>query len=93
MNIPPESELKACLELIRAAILTARGWGWSNAVSAEQLADLMDAIHNIPEIVQNWHANSLKEIAIEIKSYDAKWAHSGSRLLRHSFDQHAELLD
>jgi len=69
MNIPPDAELKACLEIIRMAVLEARVWGWQKDVPAEQLADLMDAVHNIPTIIQNWNNESLKDISREIKSY------------------------
>lgn len=36
------------------AILEARASAWQADVNPERLADLMDAIHNLPTLVQHW---------------------------------------
>ena len=54
MAIAPEPQLSACLRVIYMASLDARVAGWSGDVNAERLADLMDAIHNIPSLILNW---------------------------------------
>ena len=51
MSVAPEPYFSACMAVLYRATLTARRWGWSSHVSPEHLADLMDAIHNIPDLV------------------------------------------
>ena len=91
MELPPDDELKACLEVIRMAVLESRVWGWQNKIEAEQLADLMDAVHNIPSIIQHWTSDSSLEILREIESYDNKWAKSGGLSLKSRYEQFAQL--
>ena len=56
----PSPYLSACLEVLYRAALTARVIGWSgekdglNAQQSAQIADLMDAIHNIQHLLQRW---------------------------------------
>lgn len=60
---------------MRTAILQARVWGWSGRVPAEQLADLMDAVHDLPTVIQHW--DDLEHtIKNSLESYDQKWAKS-----------------
>jgi hypothetical protein len=54
MAVAPEPYLSACMAVMFQASLGCRSWGWSGEVSAEHLADLMDAIHNIPALVRQW---------------------------------------
>ena len=91
MTLPPNNELKACRDAIRMAVLEARAWGRQNEVPAEQLSDLMDAVHNIPGIIQNWGDSSISEIRREISTYDKKWGHSGAISLKSRFEQFASL--
>ena len=91
MALPPDDELKACLEVIRMAVLVSRVWGWQKQIDAEQLADLMDAIHNIPNINQHWTRDSSLEILREIESYDNKWTKSGGLSLKSRYEQFAKL--
>ena len=58
--LPPKSALDACLTVLSRACIDARLLGWSgekdgpSAADASELADLMDAIHNLPHLIQNW---------------------------------------
>ena len=54
MTVPPEREFNACMQVLQYALLQTRAWGWAGNVSSQQLADLMDAVHNIPMLVQHW---------------------------------------
>ena len=77
MTLPPESELRACLEVLRRAILNARSWAWKKKVDPAQLADLMDAIHNIPDMLQRWESCD-RELMLEMLSdYETKWSGRG----------------
>ncbi|HBN77133.1 MAG TPA: hypothetical protein DD473_15220 [Planctomycetaceae bacterium] len=71
-----EKHLNACLEVMRDAILQARVWGWSGDVPAEQLADLMDAMHNIPTYIQHWDDVGDEGVKNDLKRYDDKWPKS-----------------
>ncbi|MDB2687628.1 hypothetical protein N9Y42_10500 [Mariniblastus sp.] len=83
-----ENQLNACLEVIRASILKARVWGWSGDVPAEQLADLMDALHNIPTYIQHWEDAGDNAVKRELEKYDEKWPNSvdGTNGLVHLYE-------
>ena len=78
MILPPETELFACLDVMRHAILLARVWGWEGVVPAEQLADLMNAVHNIPGTIMHWDLRQDEEIKRELEVYERKWAKNGN---------------
>ena len=82
-------QINACLEIMRDAILQSRVWGWSGDVPAEQLADLMDAIHNFPTFIQHREAFGIDLVRDSLRSYDKKWPRSadGSNGLLNIFDQ------
>jgi len=53
--LAPEPYLSACLDVIASAVLRARSLGWSNDPDQlSEIANLMDAIHNLPELVRRW---------------------------------------
>jgi hypothetical protein len=52
--LAPEPYHCACMKVICKAAIYARDQGWRGSVDPMDIADLMDAIHNIPELVQNW---------------------------------------
>lgn len=83
-----DGQLNACLEVMRDAILQARIWGSNRNVPAEQLADLMHAIHNIPIYIQNWDDLGVHAIREALQEYDDKWRESldGTRGLVHVYD-------
>lgn len=59
------------------AVLDARVVGRQSNVEPERLADLMDAIHNIPSLVQHWeHCDEelLKEMLLD---YERRWQKQG----------------
>ena len=76
MAMPPQNKTKACLEVMRYAILQARQWGWQGDVPAERLADLMDAIHNIPALLVNWESCNEETLKKFLADYDRKWCDS-----------------
>jgi hypothetical protein len=74
---------------MRRAILHARmlGWGFPSAGSSdnvqyEQIADLMDAIHNLPGLMQNWDQCDQNWLRETLKAYDDKRGPDGGQLLR-----------
>jgi hypothetical protein len=75
------------MEILRDAVLQARMWGWDGNVPAEQLADLMDAVHNIPGVVQHWEACEDEHLKMALESYERKWGKSGGSDLRTHYEQ------
>jgi hypothetical protein len=73
--VAPEPYLSACVAVLREAMMRARHDGYGKRVDPEQLADLMDAIHNIPEHIQHWDRCDIDLLRTGfLKVYDDKWA-------------------
>ncbi len=86
MSLAPTAQLHACLGVIRHAILDARVSGWSNKIQPDRLADLMDAIHNLPALLLDWERCDQKWLRSSLESYDRKWPGQGTGLL-HLYDR------
>jgi hypothetical protein len=60
MALAPAPQLSACLRAAYMAMLHTRVLGWGGedkgltADEADQIATLMDAVHNIPHLIENW---------------------------------------
>ncbi len=80
MAIAPEPQLRACLRVIYMASLDARVAGWGGDVNAERLADLMDAIHNIPGLILNWENCDEDLLKSMLLDYEQKWRDEGPSL-------------
>ena len=77
MAIAPDPQLRACLRVVYMASIDARMAGWSGDVNAERLADLMDAIHNIPHLIQNWDQCNEDLLKSNLLDYERKWFDAG----------------
>ncbi len=79
-KLAPEPYLTAYLYVMRTVILFARMWNGDKVIiSPEQTCDLMDAIHNISDLLycyEDWHVH--KNIRKDLISYDKKWANPQS---------------
>ena len=87
MTIPPETQFRACMDVLRHAIVQARVWGRDGNVPAEQLADLMDAIHHIPGVVQNFNACGDDDLKRQFETYERKWGKSDGPCLLTLYQQ------
>jgi hypothetical protein len=87
--LAPEPYLSACLAAIREAVLGARFYSWRRSAPPEQIADLMDAIHNIPSHLKNWENCDIEWLRGSLRAYDEKWAEGQSWLLA-AFDKAIE---
>jgi hypothetical protein len=76
---PPPDALAGYLEFISRVILTARVMGWQNAPH-DQIADLMDALHNLPSFLPRWHSFDQELFREYLKIYDEKWPEGVSLL-------------
>ena len=80
------AERRAVMEFLRDAVLQARSLAWScgpalNRLSGEreaQIGDLMDLVHNLPELVSSPHWNASLFLD-ELDSFDRKWPGRGLR--------------
>jgi hypothetical protein len=85
--LAPEPYLSACLEVLYRATLNARVIGWSgekDGLSAEQssqIADLMDAVHNIPHLLQRWEHCDEGLLRSFLETFDTKWKSANAGLL------------
>jgi hypothetical protein len=80
LALAPEPYLSACLATLREAVLGARFYSWRRSAPPEQIADLMDAIHNIPTLLQNWESCDVEWLRASLEAYDERWAEGRSWL-------------
>jgi hypothetical protein len=72
MGLAPEPLLSAYLAVLRDATIYARNWA-AGDVSPGKLGDLMDAIHNIPELLNRWEDCDEPSLRSALESYDKRW--------------------
>lgn len=73
--------------VLERAVLTCRAWGWSGDIPSEHLADLMDAVHNIPLLTPNWAEWCPNFVREPLMTYQRKWADRGGLMLCDVFDE------
>jgi hypothetical protein len=77
--LAPEPYLSACLEVLKHATIHARliaYGGHSGGLAAENsdcLADLMDAVHNLPDLLQHWEKCDERLLRSFLRAFDEKW--------------------
>jgi hypothetical protein len=88
MSTAPEPYLSACLRVLYSATIEARALAWDRrdtsltADESQRLADLMDAVHNVPLLITRWETCDEGLLRRTLADYDAKWgAASRTRLL------------
>lgn len=77
MAVAPEPYFSAFHCLLYRAIISCRLGNWQNAFSPEHTADLMDAIHNIPLMLQDWEPDHLEFLRAALQDYERKWLAKG----------------
>jgi hypothetical protein len=86
--VAPEPYFSACMAVVYSAVISARSMSWSGNVDSEQLGDLMDAIHNIPEMVKHWETCDVEFMRNAfLKVYDEKWSSRSGLSLCKAFEQ------
>jgi hypothetical protein len=82
MSLADETAMRAGLAVLRDAILTARTLGFDGssgglpALRSAQLADLMDAVDNIPDLLTRWDTCDESLLISMLKDYDGRWGTS-----------------
>lgn len=90
----PDHKLRACLTVLRSACVYARLLGYEGQRTglqperADLLADLMDAVHNLPDLVARWPSCNEDLLRDMLSAFDQKWSSAGLGLLA-TYDQHA----
>lgn len=95
MSLAPEPFGSACLEVIYVATLEARMLAWGNLRllprlskrRQEQIADLMDVIHNLPHLLNDWERCDQQRLRRSLLAYDEKWAVAGGVQLAKVYEQ------
>ena len=55
-------------------------------MNTEHVVDLMDAIHNLPWLMQNWEKCDLEWLRESLRGYENKWKGRGGMVLCQIFD-------
>src|SRR5688500_7872813 len=74
---PTEMQIRLLNEMLRVALLEIRGLGWQG--KAQQAADLADAFHNLPTLM-NTDEFSLTEFGTYLKTYQRRYAETNNYL-------------
>lgn len=83
MSIAPAPYLEACLAVLYRACISGRLLGWSGeqsgltAAQSGELADLLDAVHNLPHLIQHWEECDEPLLRQFLAAFDEKWKASG----------------
>jgi hypothetical protein len=80
VSLAPQPYLSACLEVLQHATIHARLLGYAGheagltAAQSDCLADLMDAVENIPDLLQRWEDCDEPMLRSFLEAFDEKWA-------------------
>jgi hypothetical protein len=83
----PEAKLRACLAVLQAACVRARLLGYQGQAGgmsverAELVADLMDAVRELPALIQGWPSCDERLLRGMLETFDRKWPQAGVALL------------
>ena len=73
MATAPEPFFSAGMYVLHWTFLKARMWGWSGSVNPAMLADLMDAVHNLPHMIAHWTDETDERLRLELSTFDQRW--------------------
>lgn len=80
MALAPAPQLAACLEVLYRASIAARMLGYEgherglSPQQSDQLAALMDAVHEIPHLAGDWERCDESLLRGILRDYDTRWA-------------------
>jgi hypothetical protein len=94
MAYAPGPYLSAGLATIESAVLAARACSWAALSNPERVAELprkiealMDVIHNLPLLLQNWEICDLELLREDLSRFDQRWGVADGLSLRAVFDE------
>ena len=92
MSIPDQPIFSAYLEVIQQATIYARHLALCKQ-SYEQISDLMDAIHVIPELLDEWERCDPPSLFRYLEVYDKKWSRQDNFSLVKIFEEYVQSKD
>ncbi len=87
MRAIPDKNLRACLAVLYRACVHARLLGYEgetqglSRVRSKLLADLMDAVHNVPELAMRWPRCDESLLRSMLEDFDTRWPAANIDLL------------
>jgi len=82
MTLPAEPNLVGCMTVVETILLAVRMMGWRgekrglSAEEAHQVAQLANAVHNIPGLIQRWHRCDESWIRSVLADFDEEWRYT-----------------
>jgi hypothetical protein len=87
MSHIPDKNVRACLAVLYRACIHARLLGYegeAQGLAAERcklLADLMDAVHNLPHLAMRWPECDESLLRAMLQDFDTRWPSANIGLL------------
>lgn len=72
-ELAPEPILRAALYVVHMAAVATRNWTYTDQFSHQQVHDLWEALHEVPDLVTRWRADAEVELLRYLDEYDEKW--------------------
>jgi hypothetical protein len=94
VTLAPPTATAACLAAVQHACVAARLLGWKGSEAgltpreAAMLADLMDAIHNLPYLIQNWASCNESLLRGMLEDFDSRYDDESNIGLLAEYDRH-----
>jgi hypothetical protein len=74
MTLPPDHILRGALRVLFISGVYTRNWTLGEEVSRNQVNDLWEAIHEIPDLLTRWRDDAEGEVLMYLREYNTKWA-------------------
>jgi hypothetical protein len=91
-NFPDEETLVRYLALLSKVLILARHNAYE---SDKKMAQLLDAIHNVPDLLCRWQDMNEAYVLADLEAYEAKYCGNGhpfSEILRHGVNSDWQLV-
>lgn len=72
-SVAPEPILSAALRVVHVAAYTTRNWTYADGWPRQQVYDLWEALHVVPDLVTRWRPDAERELLGYFDEYDHKW--------------------
>ena len=82
MNEAPKPIMKATLRTLKWAMVYCRNYTQSKKPNLNQINELMEAIHDIPDQLYRWNDDSMDRLKLHLRCFDSnKWNDSPNLLI------------
>jgi hypothetical protein len=66
--LAPEPILRAALYVVHVAAYTTRNWTYADGWPRQQMYDLWEALHEVPDLVTRWRPDAERELLMYLAS-------------------------